>query len=44
VNLSAADEMEIGARTQFAQSFFIHLIDGRMGDSAVKSRINTKKD
>ena len=44
MNLGAPDEMKICGKTQFAQSFFIHLIDGRMADSAVKSRINTKKD
>ena len=44
MNLGALADIEIWGRTQFAQSFFIHLTDARMAESAVRSAIKSKKN
>jgi len=44
VNLGALADIEIWGRTQFAQSFFIHLTDGRLADCAVRAWIKSKKN
>src|SRR4029077_8231389 len=44
VDLDAPNPIEFWGGTSLTEAFFIHFVDVEMTDSAVRSRINTKKD